>query len=110
MAQILAGGFMVMKETKLWFGVCIFCLALALGARAVEYYVAVDGSDSSSGSEHWPFRTIQKAEDMMMPGDTCYVRGGVYREVVRPRRSGKQGKPICFRAWPGEVVVLCGTE
>lgn len=46
----------------------------------------------------------------MVAGDTCYVRGGVYREAVRPKRSGSRDKPIRFEAWPGEVVILSGTE
>ena len=110
MTQILAGGFLGVKEAMLWFSVGVFCLALAVGAHAGEYFVALDGADTNGGSQDWPFRTIQKAADMTKPGDTCYVRGGIYREVVRPRRPGKEGKPICFRAWPGEVAVLCGTE
>ena len=46
----------------------------------------------------------------MQPGDTCVVRGGVYRETVRPTRSGTEGKPIRFVAAEGERVVLDGTE
>jgi len=45
----------------------------------------------------------------MGPGDTCYVREGVYRQVVNPKHSGTAGKPIRFEAWPGEVVILSGT-
>jgi len=85
-------------------------LALSLQAGGAEYFVASDGADGNSGSEERPFRTIQKAADTMKAGDTCYVRGGVYRQVVRPKGSGSQNKPIRFKAWPGEVVVLCGTE
>jgi hypothetical protein len=81
-----------------------------VASQAREYFVATDGADGNSGSQSRPFRTIQKAADLMRPGDTCYVRGGVYRQVVSPKRSGTPGRPIRFEAWPGEVVVLSGTE
>ena len=65
------------------FAVILLAFALALHARAAEYFVALDGADSSSGSHDRPFRTIQKAAETMKAGDTCYVRGGLYRQVVR---------------------------
>ena len=92
------------------FGFAVLLLALSLQAGGAEYFVALDGSDASNGSRDRPFRTFQKAADTLKPGDTCYVRGGVYRQVARPKRSGSENKPIRFKAWPGEVVVLCGTE
>jgi len=82
----------------------------AVHTQAAEYFVAINGSDNNSGSQEQPFQTIQKAADLMNPGDTCYVGGGIYRQVVRPMRSGTKGKPIRFEARPGEVVVLSGTE
>ena len=78
--------------------------------KAMEYYVAVDGNDEYSGSMDQPFRTIQKAADVMVAGDTCVVREGTYRETVRPKNTGSEGKPIRFIAAPGEIVVLRGTE
>jgi hypothetical protein len=89
-------------------GLALF--ALTVPAHAAEYFIAMDGSDNNRGSKEQPFLTIQKAADLMKPGDTCYVRGGVYRQVVRPKLSGTREKPIRFEAWPGEVVVLSGTE
>jgi len=88
----------------------MFFFVLAVHTQAAEYYVAINGSDNNSGSHEQPFQTIQKAADLMKPGDTCYVRSGIYRQVVRPMRSGTEGKHIRFEAWPGEVVVLSGTE
>jgi len=99
-----------MERKRHWFSLGIVFIVMALQAHAAEYFVAVDGNDSNSGSQERPFFTIQKATDLMKPGDTCYIRGGIYRQVVRLKRSGTQGKPICFVAWPGEVVVLSGTE
>jgi hypothetical protein len=99
-----------MRQTRLKFGLVMVSLILTVYTHAGEYFVALDGADSNNGSRQQPFRTIQKAADLMKPGDTCYVRGGLYRQVVRPKRSGSERKPIRFEAWPGEVVVLSGTE
>ena len=73
-------------------GLVVACLLLSVASQAREYFVATDGADGNSGSQSRPFRTIQKAADLMWPGDTCYVRGGVYRQVVSPKRSGTPGK------------------
>jgi len=46
----------------------------------------------------------------MKPGDTCFVRKGVYRETVRPANSGAEGAPITFQAFDGEEVVVSGAD
>ena len=99
-----------MKQARLWFSFFVALFFSVTDARAGEYFVAVDGEDDNPGSWRRPFGTIQKAADLMKPGDTCYVRGGVYRQALSPKCSGTRGKPIRFEAWPGEVVMLSGTE
>lgn len=91
-------------------GLTISIPAFGSTIRAAEFYVSLRGKDTNPGTLQKPFRTIQKAADMMHAGDTCYVREGTYRETVRPRNSGSEGKPIRFVAYPGEKVTLCGTE
>ena len=77
---------------------------------AATYYVSVKGADSNSGTLGAPFATIQKAADVMKPGDTCHVREGIYRETVRPANSGTEGKPIVFKPYENETVVVTGTD
>ncbi|NOZ20869.1 MAG: DUF1565 domain-containing protein, partial [Planctomycetes bacterium] len=79
-------------------------------ARAADYYVSSNGDDAGPGSAAQPFRTIQKAADVMNPGDTCHIRRGTYRETVRPARSGEAGKPIRFVAYENEPVTISGAE
>jgi len=98
------------RQTGRLVGLGLILLIVACQARAAEYFVALDGSDSNSGSKARPFRTIQKAAGVMGPGDTCFVRAGLYREVIRPKVSGTKDAPIRFTAWPGDVVVLSGAE
>jgi hypothetical protein len=46
--------------------------------RAAVYYVAGDtGSDSNAGSITAPWKTIQKAANTVVAGDTVNVKGGV---------------------------------
>lgn len=75
------------------------------------YYVATTGSDHNPGTLDLPFRTVQRAAAEMKPGDTCLVRGGVYREWVTPPRGGvSEDRRITYKAYPGETAVLTGSE
>jgi hypothetical protein len=69
---------------------------------AATYYVAPNGSDSSNGSSGSPFKTIQKAADVVNPGDTVILRNGTYtggsEAVAQIRRSGTSGQWITFKA------------
>ncbi len=87
----------------------ILGLSAATGLAA-EFHVAKAGSDANAGTRNQPFASLQAAADRMAAGDTCYVHGGVYRQAVRVRKSGQEGRPVRFAAVPGERVVLDGTE
>lgn len=95
---------------KKWFLVLSCYLVSTAPLFAATYFVSVDGKDISHGTKAKPFRTIQKAADVMGPGDTCIIRGGTYRETVRLTRSGQPDNPIRFVAAEGENVILDGTE
>jgi hypothetical protein len=53
-------------------------LVPASEAAAATYYVATTGNDANPGTEAAPFRTMQKAANMVGPGDTVLVRAGTY--------------------------------
>ena len=55
---------------------------MAMTSIAADYYVATSGSDTNAGTFAAPFATVQHAVDFMGAGDTCYDRGGTYRQVV----------------------------
>src|SRR4051794_31931704 len=75
-----------------------------------SYFVSTGGSDSNAGSLARPFRSIQRAANIASPGDTVFVRGGTYRETVRPLRSGSGSAPISFKAYNGENVTVSGAD
>jgi len=83
---------------------------LAGAGMAAEFHVSVGGNDANPGTLDKPFATLQAAADRMAAGDTCYVHAGVYRQAVRLRKSGQEGRPIRFAAAQGERVILDGTD
>ncbi|MEX0330064.1 MAG: right-handed parallel beta-helix repeat-containing protein [Puniceicoccaceae bacterium] len=74
------------------------------------YFVAPDGLPGAAGTIENPLASIQKAVDLMEPGDVCYIRAGTYREEITVAKSGSAGKPIRLEAYSGELVILDGTE
>ena len=77
---------------------------------AGAYYVAADGNDNNPGTLAQPWRTIQKAADTALAGDTVYVRGGTYNEqVFINSHSGSPDNWITFAAYPGETPIVDGT-
>lgn len=88
--------------------VLLFCI-VAVPARATTYYVATDGNDNANGlSLETPFKTIQKAANIVNPGDTVLVREGTYYENGRLdiNRNGTEGNWITFRPYNDEEVFI----
>jgi hypothetical protein len=85
---------------------------LAALAAGTTYYVATDGNDTHDGkSLKTPFKHIQKAADLMQPGDTCLIRGGEYREkIVPPRGGASEQARITYRNYGDEKPVIKGSE
>jgi len=81
---------------------------------AKTYYVdgsAKNASDDNPGTKARPFKTIQRAAEVLQPGERVVVAAGVYREWVRPRRGGTSpDKMISYQAAPGAKVVIRGSR
>ncbi|MEG8947006.1 right-handed parallel beta-helix repeat-containing protein [Rosettibacter firmus] len=86
-----------------------------------QIFVAPDGNDSNPGTIDKPLGTLQKAQELAKPGDTVYIRGGIYK--IRPNqisrvvsnlfacvtyldKNGIEGKTIKYWAYPGETPVF----
>lgn len=74
------------------------------------YHVAPHGSDSAAGSLASPWRTIQKAANTAVAGDTVIVHGGTYAEHVTLANDGLPGRPITFTVAQGETATIDGTS
>jgi len=83
-------------------------IADLLSKGGLFYYVATGGKDSDPGTLGHPFRTLGAAINVAEPGDTIFVRGGVYScsSTIHIYKSGEQGKLIRLRAYQGEIPVF----
>lgn len=62
-------------------------------------------ADSNAGSEASPFKTINKAAQVVQAGERVYVKKGIYRELVRPVNSGSGSTGvILYEAEPGTII------
>lgn len=77
---------------------------------AIDYYVSPLGLDSNPGTLKEPFQTINKASQVIEPGDTCFLREGTYREILRPGTSGLPDKEIIYTGYKNEKVKLSALE
>ena len=87
---------------------------------AATYYVAPSGNDKHPGTKQLPLATVQKAQSIVMPGDTVYIRGGIYKMeesqinsysriqafVTLLDKSGTKDRRIHYWAYPGEKPVF----
>lgn len=77
------------------------------GDAGMEYYVCgAQGSDENPGTRAAPFRTLQKAADMAVPGTIIRVLPGTYTEQVLVSTSGTKDAPIVFESteWRGAIM------
>lgn len=93
-------------------------LALLTSAQAKEWHVSPLGADTNSGaSPTSAFRTLQKAESVVEPGDVVLLGGGIYRSdanadkghnsaLLKVRKSGTPNAWITWKARPGHKPEL----
>ena len=68
-------------------------------------------ADSNPGTKELPFSTINKAAQVLQPGERVVIMTGVYRECVVPERGGTgPDKMISYEAAPGANVVVKGSR
>lgn len=77
------------------------------------FYVSTSGDDKNAGSIEAPWASWQKAFLMAGPGDTVYIRGGVYKAksltnygVSISAKKGLKAFPICIFNYPNERPIL----
>ena len=62
-------------------------------------------SDEGFGYAGWPYKTAAKALAVAQSGETVVLRGGVYRETLKPASDG-----VTIRAMKGEKVLVSGAD
>lgn len=67
--------------------------------------------DHGPGTRERPFLTINRAAQVLQPGERVVIATGVYRECVRPLRGGSgPSRMISYEAAPGAKVFVKGSE
>ena len=81
----------------------------AITAQGATYHVATTGNDANPGTLNQPFKSFKKGVSQLQPGDTLYIRGGLYTEQIdlqTPNKTGTAGNYITIGGYPGETVTL----
>jgi parallel beta-helix repeat protein len=84
-------------------------ILVSAAAHAAERFVATSGNDANAGTLASPFKTINKAAAVSLPGDVVSVRGGIYNTAVSVSAKGTATARIVIRSYPGEKAVIDGT-
>lgn len=79
------------------------------------YYIAPEGDDNNEGTFDSPWYNLQRAVDVVRPGDTIFCRGGIYyptmkkdgsKTTVRLTANGTTDSLITIKNFPDEFPVL----
>ncbi|HEX8171408.1 MAG TPA: right-handed parallel beta-helix repeat-containing protein [Thermoanaerobaculia bacterium] len=85
-------------------------LLVSLSAHATLRYVATTGNDTTGdGSINNPYQSITKAALAVQPGDTVYVRGGVYFQQANIWTDGTASARVTYQPYPNEHVIIDAT-
>jgi hypothetical protein len=92
------------------FVLTVLCLLVFANHLYAQLYIAPDGDDANSGTIDQPFGTFPKAILEAMPGDTIYVRGGVYditsTITITAVKNGSENQLYTLTAYNDEVSIL----
>lgn len=89
-------------------------LFLTTIANAATYYVSPSGVDTNAGTSGAPWKTLQKAANTAVAGDTVIVRDGTYTDATAANRvvflstSGTSTSPITFKSENRHGAVIDG--
>ena len=76
----------------------------------MTYYVNCKASRDGNGSKEMPFRHINDAAKVALPGDEVIVAPGIYREYVNPQNAGTEENRIVYRSEQPLGAVITGAE
>ena len=85
--------------------------------KEMAFFVSPQGNDAHPGTKAHPFKTLEAARDAARKSDhnqkiIVWLRAGVYERrkpfKLTAEDSGSLGKPVIYRAWPGEEVRIVG--
>jgi parallel beta-helix repeat protein len=78
------------------------------------FYVSTSGNDANPGTQSSPLRTIKRGLGVLKAGNTLFIRGGTYSEILQTHTGTKfpvgtsWNTPVTVAAYTGETVILRG--
>ncbi|MGE4565031.1 MAG: hypothetical protein AB7F32_09175 [Victivallaceae bacterium] len=86
-------------------------VACAISAGAVTYHLSPDGDDDrGDGSRAKPWRSPDKVNIALKPGDVALFSPGVYQGSIRPLRSGAEGQVTTYRSETSGAAKIIGLD
>ena len=76
----------------------------------MKIYVNVNAARGGNGSKESPFKAINDAALIAMPGDEVIVAPGIYREYVNPRHAGLENARISYISEVKNGAIITGAE
>jgi len=92
------------------YGLAFFVFTHSVFA-SIYYVDGVGGDNANTGtSVTASFRTLSKANSVVVPGDTVKIRSGTYAEQIKPRVSGTANAKITYTRYQNEVANIIGLD
>jgi parallel beta helix pectate lyase-like protein len=89
----------------------VLFFSLAVNAFAATYYIdGTIGDDGKSGTTSSPWKTIEKANSTLQPGDTVFIRAGKYSQTIFPKNSGRPGQYITYNRYEQDEVTITNVK
>ena len=100
---------MLVSQYMLKSGICVilsWIVTISIQAQAV-YYVSTSGDDLQEGtSASTAWRNIQRAADILLPGDKVFIMAGTYTEDVVMANDGAPEAYITYQRFGNDQVIL----
>ena len=74
------------------------------------YYVNANAFRDGDGSQTRPFRHVNDAAKIALPGDEVIVAPGIYREYVCPVHAGTEEARITYRSEQPRAARITGAD
>jgi|SRR5579859_679956 len=91
----------------------ILLITLSFQAKATDFFVDemnANANDNNPGTASQPWKTIAKANQTLIAGQTVYIKQGVYGTYVSPAHSGTPSSPITYAAYGSDLVTISNAQ
>src|SRR5271154_6216823 len=105
-----------MKFLRMFFAALACFFFLTSNAKATDHYVAPNGTQAGNGTlaMPWDLQTGLNQPASVQPGDTIWLRGGVYQSAISngfsSNLNGTAASPIIVRNYNGERATIDGQQ